>query len=92
MAPWAGRVSWERDPDFAYDLPTDVPGVEGEAARALLPRLLYGDHDRVYEHATLVAAKKRERFDLAKALPGLDPRIAGASNWPPVPTATDWRD
>lgn len=87
-----GGVSWERDPDFAYDLPTDVPGVEGDAARALLPRLLYADHDRVYEHATLVAAKKRERYELAKAVAGLDPAVPAAAGWPPAPTASDWRD
>ena len=85
-------VTWENDPDFGYDVPAEVPGVDGEAARALLPRLLYGDHDRVYEHASLAAAKKRERAEIAASVPGLDPGVASASNWPPAPTAGDWRD
>lgn len=85
-------VSWELDPDFGYEVPAEVPGLDGEAARALLPRLLYGDHDRVYEHAGLVAAKKRERGELAAALPGLDPAVTAAAGWPPVPTGGEWRD
>ena len=87
-----GGVTWEQDPDFGYDVPAEVPGVEGEAERALMPRLLYGDNDRVYEHAGLVAAKKRERAELAAALPGLDPAVGAASGWPPVPTGGEWRD
>lgn len=87
-----GGVSWERDPDFGYEVAAEVPGVAGDAARALLPRLLYADHDRVYEHAGLVAAKQRERAEIAAALPGLDPAVAGAAGWPPAPTGGSWRD
>jgi len=81
---------WEVDPDFGYELPSVAPGVEGDRARALLPRLLYGDHDRVYEHADLVARKKRERYELARSLPGLDEAVAAASGWPPAPA--NWRE
>lgn len=87
-----GGVDWEADPDFGYEVAADVPGVEGEAARALLPRLLYGDHDRSYEHASLVAARKRERAALAASLPGLAPVVAAAAGWPPSPTGDAWRD
>lgn len=87
-----GAISWERDPDFAYDVPGRVPGLDSDSARALLPRLLYADHDRVYEHASLVAAKKRERLDLATAVGGLDPSVADAAGWPPVPSGSGWRD
>jgi hypothetical protein len=87
----AGDVAWERDPDFGYEVPGAVPGLESDDARALLPRLLYADHDRVYEHASLVAAKKRERAELAGSIPGLDPAIAEADGWPPVAGSTDWR-
>lgn len=86
----AAAVTWERDPDFGYEVPSDVPGVEGESARALMPRLLYADNDRVYEHADLVARKKRERFELARGLPGLDPAVVAATGWPPE--ATRWRE
>jgi hypothetical protein len=88
----AGEVEWETDPDFGYDVPATVPGLAEEVARALLPRLRYGDHDRVYEHASLVAAKKRERAALAERLSGLDPAVAAASGWPPAPTPAEWRD
>ena len=86
-----GDVLWERDPDFGYEVPGRVRGIERDAGRILLPRLLYGDHDRVYEHASLVAAKKRERFELAQALSGLDPAIAEAAGWPPPVTGSEWR-
>lgn len=88
----AGRVGWEHDPDFGYELPAEVAGIEGEAARALLPRLLYGDNDRAYEHAGLVADRKRERAAIAAALPGLDAAIGAAAGWPPQPTGDEWRE
>ncbi len=84
-----GTVVWEPDPDFGYDVPALVPGLDPAGAQALLPRLLYGDHDRVYEHASLVAAKKRERWEIARALRGLDGAVAAASGWPPAPSADD---
>ncbi len=87
-----GGVSWERDPDFGYELPAELAAVEGAAARALLPRLLYADHDRAYEHAALVVASKRRRAAIAAAYPGLDPAIAAASGWPAAPTGEGWRD
>lgn len=87
-----GEAEWELDPDFGYEVPAVVPALEEGAARALLPRLLYGDNDRVYEHASLVAAKKRERAGVAARVSGLDPAIAAASGWPPAPSPGDWRD
>jgi len=88
----AGEAAWEPDPDFAYEVPAAVPGLSEPAARILEPRLIYADNDRVYEHAGLVAEKKRERHAIAAALPGLDPRVLSASGWPPVPTGGEWRD
>lgn len=88
----ADRVSWEADPDFGYELPSQVPDLADREARSLLPRLLYGDHDRVYEHADLVARKKRERYELARSLGGLDAAVIAAAGWPPHATGDDWRD
>lgn len=85
-------VTWERDPDFGYEVPAEVPGLDPASARALLPRLLYGDHDRAYEHARLVAAKKRERWEIARSLDGLNGAVAAASGWPPAPTAGSWHE
>jgi hypothetical protein len=87
----AGTVEWEADPDFGYDVPARVPGVDGPDARALLPRLRYGDYDRVYEHASLVAAKKRERAALLERVGAVDAALAAASGWPPAP-GSDWRE
>ncbi len=88
----AGEVRWETDPDFGYEVPAYVPGVAGEGAHALMPRLLYANHDRVYEHAGLVAAKKRERAAIAADLSGLDAAIASVSGWPPLASPGSWRE
>lgn len=88
----ASAVNWERDPDFGYGVPALDDGLDVARARSLMPRLHYADHDRVYEHAGLVAAKKRERHALAAAVVGLDPEVVQASGWPPAPTAGSWRD
>jgi hypothetical protein len=85
-------VGWERDPDFGYLVPAAVPGLDDPGARILMPRLLYADNDRVYEHAGLVADKQRERQAIAGAVAGLDPRVGAASGWPPRPTGEEWRD
>jgi hypothetical protein len=85
-------IRWERDPDFGYRVAGAVPGLADAEARALMPRLLYADNDRVYEHAGLVADKKRERHAIATAVAGLDPRVAAAAGWPPVATGGEWRD
>lgn len=85
-------IAWEADPDFAYDVPGSVPGLTDPEARILLPRLLYADHDRVYEHAGLVADKKRERHEIAAAVDGLDPTVSRVADWPPHPTSGEWRD
>jgi len=50
----AGRVGWEPDPDFGYEVAGAAPGVEPPADGLLLPRLLYARADRVYEHAAMV--------------------------------------
>lgn len=83
---------WEEDPDFGYSVPARALERDARHARALLPRLLYADHDRAYEHAGLVVAAKRERAEIARALPGLDERVSAAAGWPPAPTGREWRD
>jgi hypothetical protein len=88
----AGDVEWERDPDFAYEVPARVPGVEGAAADALCPRLLYAAADRVYEHAEGVVAVKRDRHRRAASVRDLDPRVLAATGWPAEPTGREWKD
>lgn len=89
----AGEVEWEVDPDFGYEVAAVVPGVAEPDARALLPRLRYADNDRVYEHASLVAAKKRERAALVECLGSVHGDIAAAIGWPPREGgAAEWRE
>ncbi len=88
----AGTLEWEEDPDFGYEVPAHVPGLSEAQSRALLPRLLYADNDRAYEHAALVAERKRALHDVAAALTGLDEAVIAASGWPPRPTGSEWRD
>jgi hypothetical protein len=85
-------IAWERDPDFGYLVPAAVAGLGEPESRMLMPRLLYADNDRVYEHAGLVADKQRERHALAAAVAGLDPRVGASSRWPPAATGGEWRD
>jgi hypothetical protein len=87
-----GEVRWEADPDFAYEVAASVPGLEGPATLALCPRLLYAAHDRVYEHADLVAEVKRERGEVIGAAAGADAEIVAATGWPIEPTGESWKD
>jgi hypothetical protein len=87
-----GRIGWERDPDFGYDVAADVPGIEGVAADALCPRLLYAAADRVYEHAEAVADLKRERHRRVSAIDGIDELVLAATGWPIEPTGQSWKE
>jgi hypothetical protein len=87
-----GRIVWERDPDFGYDVAAEAPGVSGVAADALCPRLLYAAADRVYEHAEAVADLKRERHRRASAIDGIDGRVLAATGWPIEPTGQSWKE
>ncbi|MBK5115605.1 MAG: hypothetical protein JJE23_01665 [Thermoleophilia bacterium] len=87
-----GRIQWERDPDFGYELAAAAPGIEGTAADALCPRLLYAAADRVYEHADLVVTYKRRRHERLAAIEGVDPALLSASGWPIEPTGQAWKD
>lgn len=89
-----GRIGWEPDPDFGYEVPAAVPGLEGDRADALCPRLLYAAHDRVYEHAETVVRVKRERHEqLANVFGGKPPpALAAASGWPIASTGGTWKD
>lgn len=87
-----GRVEWERDPDFGYEVAASVPGLAGDRLLALCPRLLYAAHDRVYEHAELVALVKEERAERVRAVSEAPPAVAAATGWPIEPTGTRWKE
>lgn len=85
------KIVWERDPDFGYEVPARVDGVDEATCRILCPRLHYADHDRVYEHAELVAATKQRWFERLSELEDITDEVLAATGWPPQPTGSEWR-
>ncbi|MGA8016183.1 MAG: phosphoenolpyruvate carboxykinase [Candidatus Dormiibacterota bacterium] len=71
-----GTISWERDPDFGYEVATAVPGVDDP--EILQPRLLYRRQGRLDEYARLVARLTQERHDYLRRWEGLKPEIVEA--------------
>lgn len=91
----AGRVEWERDPDFDYEVVAGAPSLTGcdrAVIDAFMPRLTYAAADRVYEHAELVEATKRRRHERLEAAGIADPAVHAAMGWPIEPTGTEWKD
>ena len=72
----ADEVEWETDPDFGWELPMDLPGLEVEERRVLVPRFLYARTDRVYDYAAMVPAAQRERYARLEAIPGVATAIS----------------
>jgi phosphoenolpyruvate carboxykinase (ATP) len=62
-------ISWERDPDFGYEIATAVPGIDD--LELLQPRRLYERTGRTDEYDRLVATLKRERAEFLASYPGL---------------------
>jgi phosphoenolpyruvate carboxykinase (ATP) len=56
-----GTISWERDPDFGYEVASAVPGIDD--AELLQPRRLYERQGRVDEYDGIVARFKAERAE-----------------------------
>lgn len=86
------EVGWERDPDFGFEVPVEVPGMDPERSRVLCPRFVYADHDRVYEYADLVAETKRRWFEQLSIRDDLPEEVLEATGWPPEATGDRWRD
>ncbi len=85
-------LEWELDPDFGYEVATGAERLGAPLSRALCPRLTYADHDRVYEHAELVVAVKRERHARVSGHEGAPEAVLEATGWPIEPTGQDWKD
>ena len=71
-----GTITWERDPDFGYEVATAVPGIEDP--ELLQPRLLYERTGRADEYRAWVERLKRERAEFLAGFPGLRPEILAA--------------
>jgi phosphoenolpyruvate carboxykinase (ATP) len=74
----AGDVVWEADPDFGYELPMELPGLEADDRRVLVPRFLYARTDRVYDYAAMVPVAQRERAARLDRIVGLATAIGDA--------------
>ena len=71
-----GTMTFERDPDFGYELATAVPGIDD--AEFLSPRLLYERQGRADEYHEWVARLKKERAAFLRTFPNLGASIASA--------------
>ncbi|MBI4727898.1 MAG: phosphoenolpyruvate carboxykinase [Acidobacteria bacterium] len=71
-----GTISWERDPDFGYEVASDVPGVDDP--EILQPRRVYERQGRADEYRAWVTRLGEERAAFLSGFPGLDPAIAAA--------------
>jgi branched-chain amino acid transport system ATP-binding protein len=71
-----GTIEWERDPDFGYEVATEVPGI-GDA-ELLQPRRLYRRTGRDIDYQQLVARLRSERLAFLRGFPGLDPAVIAA--------------
>ena len=71
-----GTISWERDPDFGYEVATALPGIDD--AELLQPRLLYEHTGRAAEYASWVSRLKRDRVEFLERYTGLLPEIVDA--------------
>jgi phosphoenolpyruvate carboxykinase (ATP) len=71
-----GTITWERDPDFGYEIATSVPGIDDD--EFLQPRKLYERQGRADGYAGEVARLKGERTAFLGQFVGLNPEILSA--------------
>ena len=67
-----GGVEWETDPDFGYEIPKKLGGIDPELVQ---PRLAFDRLGRGEEYAERVATRKAERRAFLETFPGLDTDI-----------------
>ena len=71
-----GTISWERDPDFGYEVATVLPGIDD--LELLQPRRLYERTGRADQYTEWVSRLKRDRIEFLKRYSGLSPEILAA--------------
>lgn len=74
-----GTIEWEADPDFGYQVATNVPGISKEDADILQPRKLYERQGRMDEYKQIVERLKTERREYIAKWEGLAPEISEAA-------------
>src|SRR3954447_6347101 len=73
-----GTIEWTDDPDFGYQVATNVPGIEESDSAVLRPRELYESQDRSGEYRKIVDRLKSERVEYLKKYPALSDEIIDA--------------
>ena len=71
-----GTIKWEKDPDFGYEVASEVPGVDD--IEILQPRLLYERQGRKGDYEQLVARLKADRHEFLNRWEGLRGEIIAA--------------
>ncbi|MDH4333743.1 MAG: phosphoenolpyruvate carboxykinase [Chloroflexota bacterium] len=71
-----GTITWERDPDFGYEVASALPGIED--LELLQPRRLYERTGRSEDYAAWVARLRRERVEFLERYAGLKAEIVEA--------------
>ena len=71
-----GTATWERDPDFGYEVASSLPGIDD--MELLQPRRLYERSGRADEYASWVERLRRERIEFLERYEGLAPEILAA--------------
>src|SRR3712207_6833452 len=73
-----GTITWERDPDFGYEVGTSVPGLGDDDLEVLQPRRLYERLGRTEEYQALVERFRAERREYLAKFPGLGADIVAS--------------
>jgi phosphoenolpyruvate carboxykinase (ATP) len=73
-----GTITWERDPDFGYEVASAVPGLGEDDLEVLQPRRLYERLGRSEEYRALVERFRAERREYLAKFPGLGEEIVSA--------------
>jgi phosphoenolpyruvate carboxykinase (ATP) len=71
-----GTITWERDPDFGYEVAASIPGIDDP--EMLQPRRLYQRQGRQEEYASLVTTFKQQRGEYLAKFTHLKPEIRAA--------------
>ena len=73
-----GTITWEKDPDFGYEVAISVPGISKEDEVLLRPRMLYESQGRMDEYQAQVERLAEDRKSYLASWPGLDKAIIKA--------------
>jgi phosphoenolpyruvate carboxykinase (ATP) len=71
-----GTITWERDPDFGYEVASALPGIDD--VEILQPRRLYERQERMDEYNAIVERLRSERCAYLAKFSGLRPEIVNA--------------